>query len=185
MNFRGTGPIRRKMRTRGFIKSFLDIWETFYLSLDGSALHLYDNRTDPEPILSLELNQIKALQIELFSHHSATFESNGKKKFSSIEDRYMMVLRTHGWDVVRIQYVLVLLPLSFFSSLLSSFSSLLITRIVSQRQELERLGFGQSCKRFIATLPDCLDLQSHPTPSKGEKIQTPINFSCSILCISS
>jgi hypothetical protein len=154
MNFRGTGPIRRKMRTRGFIKSFLDIWETFYLSLDGSALHLYDNRTDPEPILSLELNQIKALQIELFSHHSATFESNGKKKFSSIEDRYMMVLRTHGWDVVRIQYVLVLLPLSFFSSLLLLFASYNSNSFPEARvRETWVRTIMQAIHRNIAPLP--------------------------------
>jgi hypothetical protein len=91
------------MRTRGFIKSFLDIWETFYLSLDGAALYLYDSRTDPEPIITLELSQIKGLQIDLFSYHSATFDNNGKKKFTSIEDRYMMVINTHGWDVIRLQ----------------------------------------------------------------------------------
>jgi hypothetical protein len=91
------------MRTRGFIKSFLDIWETFYLSLDGTALYLYDSRQDPEPLITLELNQIRGLQIDLFSHHSATFDNNGKKKFTSIEDRYMMVINTQGWDIIRLQ----------------------------------------------------------------------------------
>ena len=103
VNFRGTGPIRRKMRTRGFLKSFLDIWEAFYLSLDGTALHLYDSRTDPEALISVELSQIKGLQVDIFNHHTATFDNNGKKKFTSIEDRYMMVITTHSWDSIRLQ----------------------------------------------------------------------------------
>lgn len=91
------------MRTRGFIKSFLDIWETFFLSLDGSVLYFYDSRTDPEPIISMELSQIKSLQVDLFNQHSASFDNNGKKKFTSIEDRYMLVLSSHSWDIIRIQ----------------------------------------------------------------------------------
>lgn len=103
MNFRGTGPIRRKMRTRGFIKSFLDIWETFFLSLDGQSLHVYSSRTHHEPIISIEMNQVKSFQVDLFNHHADTFDHNGKKKFTSIEDRYMLVLSTHSWDIVRLQ----------------------------------------------------------------------------------
>lgn len=103
MNFKGTGPIRRKMRTRGFIKSFLNIWESFYLSLDGTDFHIYQKRTDCEPIISIELTSLRGVHIELFGN-SSTSGSDGKKKYTnSLEDRYIIVLSTSGWDVIRLQ----------------------------------------------------------------------------------
>lgn len=86
------------MRAKGLIKSFLDLWEEFYLSLDGESLHIYEKRTDHEEISSIRLLDIKGLTVELSGN---TFDAN--KKHNSLEDRYIITLSTVGWDVVRIQ----------------------------------------------------------------------------------
>lgn len=95
------------MRTRGFIKSFLNIWETFYLSLDGTAFHIYESRTDFEPIITIELTSLRGIHIELYGNSGSSGSSttaDGKKKYTnSLEDRYMIVLSTSGWDIIRLQ----------------------------------------------------------------------------------
>lgn len=108
INFRGTGPIRRKMRTRGFIKSFLNIWESFYLSLDGTAFYIYESRTNFEPFVTIELSTLRGIHIELFNNSGPSGSnslSDGKKKYTnSLEDRYMIVLSTSNWDVIRLHF---------------------------------------------------------------------------------
>jgi hypothetical protein len=61
----GTGPLKSKMRTKGFVKSFFTNWDKLYLSLDGENLGFFKKKTALEPYLVLPVNDIKAVRSEI------------------------------------------------------------------------------------------------------------------------
>lgn len=101
MLVKGTGPLKRKMRARGFIKSFFDNWDHLYLSLDGEALFLYEARNAVEPLLVLTLSQVKSIHIELMETTPVGSDPNVMKKGAkAMEDKFIVVISTHGRDVL-------------------------------------------------------------------------------------
>lgn len=105
---KGNGPLKRKMRTKEFIKSFFESWENLYLSLDGETLYFYISRNSLEPLYSIPLNQIKRVHVDLASDQSNIHNKNAvrqeNKKDSSkaniFEDRFNVVLTTSSKDII-------------------------------------------------------------------------------------
>lgn len=105
MLVKGTGPLKRKMRARGFIKSFFDNWDHLYLSLDGEALFLYEARNAVEPLLVLTLSQVKSIHIELMETTPVGSDPNVMKKGAkAMEDKFIVVISTHGRDVLMMKF---------------------------------------------------------------------------------
>lgn len=97
MSFKGTGPIKRRSRTRGFVKSLFDTWEHLYLSMDGEGLHFYTTRNAADPLVYLALKNVKSFYVELA-------DQRGDKKNAAMEDKFIVVLATTYWDVIHIRY---------------------------------------------------------------------------------
>lgn len=99
-SFRGTGPIKRRIRTRGFVKSLFESWEHLYLSLDGEAISFFTSRNAHEPLVYLPLKQAKSVHLELAQ------KGRADKKNAAIEDKFVIVISTTHWDVLHIKFAL-------------------------------------------------------------------------------
>jgi hypothetical protein len=95
VNFKGNGPIRAKMRARAFMRSFLDVFDIFYLSLDGESLFLYSNRAAAEADITIPLTHITAISVELIEHSGV--------KSKAFDDRHVLILSTCYHDMLRIK----------------------------------------------------------------------------------
>ena len=102
VSFRGTGPIKLRMRSKGFFKSFLAVWDTLFLSLDGEFLFFYTSKKAPEPLAYMSLSNIKSFHIELADNHI----ERGRSKQTAIDNRFVVVFTTNSRDVVHIKYVI-------------------------------------------------------------------------------
>ncbi len=91
----GTGPLKRRMRTRGFIKSFLQKWERLFLSLDGNILSFYKKKTSQESYLHLKVSSMKSVRTE----------TSSTKIPGYVLDSVDVVLTSSHRDIIKIKYV--------------------------------------------------------------------------------
>jgi hypothetical protein len=105
VSIKGSGPLRRKMRAKEFLKSFFDSWESFYLSLDGELLSLFIAKNSPEPFFTISLTQLKRIHVEpVVDHHQHSHShSHHHQPSAVIEDRYLVVLLTSSNDLLHLR----------------------------------------------------------------------------------
>jgi hypothetical protein len=96
----GNGPLKRRMRTKGFLKSFFESWDHLYISLDGEFFSLYPARNAPEPLLVLALDDIKSLRLELGENHR---EVNRNTTSNVMEDKFVIVIAATTRDVIKLR----------------------------------------------------------------------------------
>jgi hypothetical protein len=92
VNILGSGPIRRNLRFRRLVQSFFHISSEVFLSLDGKALHIYEDYSYPGPMFSLPLTNIEGLMVG-YCEQQVDFS----------EDRFMIILNTFDKDILQIQ----------------------------------------------------------------------------------
>lgn len=97
---KGTGPLKRRMRAKGFIKSFFENWDNMYASLDGEYLYFYETRNSPEAMLAIPLSAVKSIHIELMEVPAVEVIKKGAK---GMEDKFVMVITTQSRDFVMIK----------------------------------------------------------------------------------
>jgi hypothetical protein len=103
---KGRGPLKRRMRSKDFLRSFFDTWDHIYLSMDGFSLYLFLSRNASEPIAIIPLVSLKKLHIERttdqFPTGTRVIEEGGKKE-KMMEDRYYVILSTSNNDIIQIK----------------------------------------------------------------------------------
>lgn len=97
----GNGPLKRRMRTKGFLKSFFETWDHLYISLDGDSFFIYATRNTPEPLLYLPLSDLKNLRVELADTKDIT-----KNSATGYEDKYIVILTAATRDTIKLRYLL-------------------------------------------------------------------------------
>jgi hypothetical protein len=100
----GNGPLKRRMRTKGFLKSFFECWDHLYISLDGEYISMFPARNAPEPLLFLSLDDIKSLRLELADTHR---EVNRSTTSNTIEDKFVIVLVAITRDVIKLRSLIL------------------------------------------------------------------------------
>jgi hypothetical protein len=114
---KGMGPLKSKLRNKDFLKSFFETWESFYLSMDGQALHLFLAKNSATAFHTIPLRSLRRIHVEpalLDPHHLHTrhghssASANSKPhtdnaKLSAIEDRYLVVLSTSANDTIQLK----------------------------------------------------------------------------------
>jgi hypothetical protein len=102
---KGSGQLKRRMRSKAFLKSFYDTWDRIYLSMDGLSLYLYLSRNASEPIACIPLAHIKTLHIEMFLEHfwNTSRFSDGSKKEKLVDDRFYVIITTLNNDISQIK----------------------------------------------------------------------------------
>lgn len=97
MSIRGTGPLKLKMRTKGFIQSFFENWDRMFLSLTGEFLLFCESKKAQEPFLRLNIADIKSLKVELG-------KGTTKKSAAVVEDLHDVILVTNMFDDVYLRF---------------------------------------------------------------------------------
>jgi hypothetical protein len=110
----GNGPLKRRMRTKGFLKSFFETWDHLFISLDGEFFLIYSSRNATEPLLCLSLSDVKNIRLDLADNHREV----NRTANSVMEDKFVIVLCATTRDNIKLRF-----PISY---LLSSPSLLLI-----------------------------------------------------------
>lgn len=63
---RGSGPLKRILKSRDFLSSFLfDKWHRFFFSLDEFGLHLYDNKFDGVAFHVIPVADLKEVSVDV------------------------------------------------------------------------------------------------------------------------
>jgi hypothetical protein len=93
INILGTGPIRRNLKFRRLVESFFHISSEVFLSLDGKALHIYEDYSFPAPMFSIPLLSVATLVVGYCD-----------RPVERSEDRIMIILNTFEKDIIQIQY---------------------------------------------------------------------------------
>jgi hypothetical protein len=97
---KGNGPLKRRMRTRGFIKSFFDNWDHLYASLDGESLFFFEARNAAEAMMIIPLSAVRSIHIDLMEVPAVELQA---KKGKAMEDKFVMVITTHNRDIVMLK----------------------------------------------------------------------------------
>lgn len=92
VNILGSGPIRRNLKFRRLVESFFHISSEVFLSLDGKALHVYEDYSFPGPMFSIPLINIEGLMV-----------GRCEQILELSDDRFMIILNTFNKDVIQIQ----------------------------------------------------------------------------------
>lgn len=103
VRIKGNGPLKLRMRTKGFIKSFFDNWEPLFASLDGEALSFYEARNAVEPLMLLSVSHIKSIHIELSEVNVGTNPNEKQKGAKAMEDKFIVVITTGNRDVINLK----------------------------------------------------------------------------------
>lgn len=98
----GNGPLKRRMRTKGFLKSFFETWDNLYISLDGEYFSVYSSRNAPEPLLLLQISDIKNIHVDLAPNNHHREVSKGSNN-NVIEDKFMIVLAAITRDIIKLR----------------------------------------------------------------------------------
>lgn len=94
----GNGPLKRRMRTKGFLKSFFETWDHLYISLDGEIFFIYASRNAHEPLLYLPLTELRNLRVELADNKEST-----KNSTTGYEDKYIVILTAATRDTIKLR----------------------------------------------------------------------------------
>jgi hypothetical protein len=63
---RGSGPLKRLLKSRDFLSSFLfDKWHRFYFSLDEFGLHLFDNKFNTSALHVIPVADLKEVSVDV------------------------------------------------------------------------------------------------------------------------
>ncbi len=63
---RGSGPLKRIMKSRDFFSSFLfDKWHRLYFSLDETGLNLFDNKFNTTPVHFIPVKDLKEVSVDV------------------------------------------------------------------------------------------------------------------------
>jgi hypothetical protein len=101
------------MRTKDFLKSLFDNWESFYLSMDGELLFIFIARNSPEPFHAIPLAQLRRIHVEpMVDHHqhSHSHSSHHNQPFTATDDRFFVVLLTTSNDIIHLRLTLLHFP---------------------------------------------------------------------------
>jgi hypothetical protein len=106
VSVRGNSQLKRRMRTKGFLKSFFDSWDHLYLSMDGEHFHIYTSRSANEPILALALADIRNVHVELITDQYSSSGYDAKKEKqpqSAMDDKFALVITTSTRDLIQLR----------------------------------------------------------------------------------
>jgi hypothetical protein len=95
----GNGPLKRRMRTKGFLKSFFETWDHLFISLDGEFFLVYPSRNATEPLLFLSLSDVKNIRLELADNHREV----NRNANSVMEDKFVIVLAATTRDNIKLR----------------------------------------------------------------------------------
>eukprot|EP00602_Paraphysomonas_sp_CaronLab_P013032 CAMPEP_0185044324 /NCGR_PEP_ID=MMETSP1103-20130426/43385_1 /TAXON_ID=36769 /ORGANISM="Paraphysomonas bandaiensis, Strain Caron Lab Isolate" /LENGTH=1760 /DNA_ID=CAMNT_0027584577 /DNA_START=146 /DNA_END=5428 /DNA_ORIENTATION=- len=102
VSFRGSGPMKRRNKTKGILKSLLESWDNMYISMDGEILFFYTSKSAAEPTAVLSLGQVKSIHMDLAE--STGNNVNARKGTKYVEDKFVVVLTTQGRDVIHLRF---------------------------------------------------------------------------------
>lgn len=66
MAVRGSGPLKRVLKGRDFLSSFLfDKWHRLYFSLDQDGLYLFENKFSTTPLHLVPIKDLKEVSVDV------------------------------------------------------------------------------------------------------------------------
>lgn len=99
LKFKGNGPAKNSIRSKGFFSSFLEKWIKFYISVDSEALDIYEKKYETSPFISIPITDFKTIRLEF--GNSTRFGTSGK---FVAEDTWNVILTTKRDDEIYMRF---------------------------------------------------------------------------------